>query len=115
MARRFANLLGCAGLFACSLEAELKEQPCDVDDDCWKTQQCARTDVERTLELPGVCQPRDIDCVKGEQLGCACVPGDSALSCYVQAVDLRVEYPDMVCDPTQMICVLADMGESSEG
>jgi hypothetical protein len=115
MARRIRILLGGAWLFACGFEDELAGAPCDVDDDCWKTQQCARTDAERSLALPGVCQPRDIDCVEGEQLGCACVADGSELSCYSQAVDLHIEYPDMVCDPNQLICVLADMGGSSEG
>jgi hypothetical protein len=115
MARFITVVMACALLGACGLEDELKGEPCDVDDDCWHTQHCARTAVESSAALPGVCQPKDVECVKGGQLGCACIPADPSLSCFMPAVDFLVEYPDMDCDPTQMVCVLADMDGTSEG
>lgn len=114
--RRIARLLFLAALpCACDLTEELKDQPCDVDDDCWpKKQHCARTEPERQADLPGVCKPKDIACVPGQQLGCPCSPTEYDMSCMTAAVPAAIEYPVMVCDEVQLVCVVEPMDATSE-
>lgn len=100
-----AGLLG-----ACvDLSEELEGQPCTVEDDCWHTQDCARTQLEELYALPGVCVPEDTQCVHGQQLGCSCTPGDPYANCTIIAlpVELYAFYPKMVCDPAFFQCVVA--------
>lgn len=97
---------------ACDQSGTTEGQPCDVDKDCWHKQECARTDAERTADLPGVCEDEGTGCLAGQQLGCACDPMDSSLDCSFPAVPSAIEYPDMTCEPMQRICVLASVAET---
>lgn len=100
---------GLAG--ACvDLSDDLEFEPCTVEDDCWHTQECARTLEEATLGLPGLCVEKGSGCVEGQQLGCACVAADVSLSCLSHAVRtpsvLEVTYPLMQCDAVTAKCVV---------
>jgi hypothetical protein len=100
-----AGLLG-----ACvDLSEDLEGEPCTVEDDCWHTQDCARTQQEELYALPGVCAPKDTQCVHGRQLGCSCTPGDINSDCTIIALPpaLYQFYPRMVCDPAFFQCVVA--------
>lgn len=114
--RRVVRLLFLAALpCACDLTDELKDQPCDVDDDCWPDKQhCARTDLERQSDLPGVCKPKDIACVPGQQLGCPCSPTEYEMNCTSAAVPSAIDYPVMVCDEALLVCVIEPMDTTSE-
>lgn len=102
-----AILLAALFATACDLTAELEGEPCGTDRDCTHKQQCARTDDERAAGLPGVCADKGTDCIAGEQLGCSCEPEDPSVSCSTPALSSTVEYPEMACDPTANVCVLA--------
>ncbi|MEZ4451249.1 MAG: hypothetical protein R3B09_17350 [Nannocystaceae bacterium] len=107
-----ASLAALAGACAVDLEEQLEGEPCTVEDDCWHTQQCARTIEEETFNLPGVCQPDGTECVYGRQLGCGCAPADPTANCTAPAVpiELQTTYPRMACDPTLLRCVMAPTG-----
>ena len=109
----FIRAVAGAGLVmlfgGCDLSPQLKGQPCLVEKDCWKSQECARTADEEALELPGMCQPEGTGCVVGGQLGCACVLDILGNDCSIAAVvpALLETYPRMVCDPKALVCVQA--------
>lgn len=114
MLRRIPFLLcalagGLAG--ACvDLAEDLDGEPCTVEDDCWHTQECARTIEEIGLALPGVCKPKGTGCVLGQQLGCSCTPMDANLGCFQRAVatpfSMPLAYPTMTCDAATLKCVV---------
>lgn len=102
-----AGLLG-----ACiDLSEDLDGEPCTVDDDCWHTQECARTLNEIQLGQPGVCKPEGTGCVLGGQLGCGCIPMDVNSGCFTPAVSqpfgTLTPYPTMVCDAATLTCQVA--------
>jgi|SRR5687767_15774225 len=104
------------GLFlACDLSEALEHEPCAIDKDCWHTQRCARTPSEVEYNLPGLCLAEDEPCAFGEQLGCGCDPADSALGC-TPSLTVGEGYPQMQCDPEQLVCVIAteEEGETEE-
>lgn len=104
------NFVAVAGLVgACDLADELEGEPCTVEDDCWHTQECSRTEAERFYMLPGVCEPEGTGCVVGRQLGCACNPLDPAANCTALALPygLQATYPRMVCDAALLQCTVA--------
>lgn len=110
--RIYACALAVAGLIgACGvdLEDELAGEPCTVEKDCWKTQECSRTIEEAQLGVPGTCQPEGTGCVFGQQLGCDCNPMDPSGNCSFPAVPLEIQavYPKMQCDPATLHCGLA--------
>jgi hypothetical protein len=115
MARLFRFALLLALPCGCDLSDELEGEPCDVDDDCWHTQHCARTHAEKQSDLPGVCMPKDVACVTGQQLGCACAPEMYEMNCTNAAVPSAIDYPAMMCDATQLVCVVESSESSSEG
>lgn len=101
-----------AGLLlgACvDLSEETLYEPCAVDDDCWHTQECANTQAEILLGLPGLCLPKGSDCNVGQQLGCMCNPADPALACLSTSrpSDPMMPYPLMVCDSATLLCAVA--------
>lgn len=100
---------------ACDLSDTTEGEPCDVDKDCWHKQECARTNPERQADLPGVCEEKGTGCVVGQQLGCACDPEDSSMDCSIPVLSSTVEYPEMMCEPTQRVCVLATIAGMTEG
>ena len=94
------------------------EQPCTEDADCWSKQHCAQTDAERTLGLPGMCLPEDVDCHEDEQLGCACQPSETGRTCQATFRPLPDGYPQMHCDPALLVCLPAgpdDGGSDDNG
>ena len=114
MARRGPMIVRAlaAGLLlgACvDLSEETLYEPCAVDEDCWHTQECAHTQQEILLGLPGLCLPEGSDCNIGQQLGCMCNPADPALACLSTSLpfELAMIYPPMVCDPGTLLCVVA--------
>jgi len=114
LTRTLGLLLVIAG--GCDLADELKGEPCDVDDDCWHTQHCARTDAEQQAALPGVCLAKDVPCSTGEQLGCACVPDDYDKGCTLPAISsTEIAYPAMICDEALLVCVVEPVDGTSEG
>lgn len=101
---------------ACDRSETTKGEPCDVDKDCWHKQECARTSAERSADLPGVCEDKGTGCLVGQQLGCACDPADSSMDCSFPALSSStIEYPEMMCEPTQLVCVPASVAEMTEG
>lgn len=101
---------------ACDLAETLDGEPCEVDRDCSRKQSCLRTDAERENDLPGVCSDDDDECVLGQQLGCACTPDTYPTDCSTPVLSSTVEYPDMTCDPTQLVCIVTPiMGATTEG
>jgi hypothetical protein len=100
---------------ACDLSEELDGEPCDVQEDCWHKQECARTQAERISDLPGVCADKGTGCTPGQQLGCVCVPDDSSMDCSYSLHSIETGYPAMMCDPTQLVCVIATPDASTEG
>jgi hypothetical protein len=107
-------VLASGVLAGCDLADALEGEPCAVPKDCWRTQECARTADEVALDLPGLCMPKGTGCIFGEQLGCGCDPYDSALNCTYSAAGVEgLEYPKMVCDTVQLVC-LVEPAESEE-
>jgi hypothetical protein len=102
----FRSMLALLAVTGCNLSEQLAGEPCAVAEDCWRTQECARTAEEAALELPGMCLPEGTGCVRGQQLGCACDPMDYEADCGIAAAKIEVEYPNMICDPDRRICVL---------
>lgn len=103
------------GLFAgaCDLEAELEREPCEVDDDCWHTQHCARTLEEEQLGQSGMCLPEGEGCAFGAQLGCGCNPEDFEADCSAFDVVRADTYPVMTCEPERLVCVvMTEEGET---
>jgi hypothetical protein len=99
----------------CDLSDELEGEPCGSARDCWHKQECARTDAEAQAGLPGVCAEAGTGCLEGQQLGCACDPEDASLDCSFPAVPSATEYPVMMCEPMQRLCVLAPQEPATEG
>ncbi|MCB9566800.1 MAG: hypothetical protein H6710_06225 [Myxococcales bacterium] len=99
---------GCA----VDLENDLEGEPCVVEDDCWRTQECSRTPEEAQLNLFGTCRPEGTVCIPGAQLGCACNPVDPSIGCLSSALpgELNASYPSMTCDPMLLRCVIAPPG-----
>ena len=105
---RLAAIILAAGLTdSCDLSDDLEGEPCAVQRDCWHEQECARTDAERELDLPGICAEKGTGCTPGQQLGCACVPDEPDMDCSFTIVPTEMEYPDMTCDPSTRVCVPA--------
>lgn len=106
-----AVLAAVVGLAAgcVDLSEDLEGEPCTVEDDCWHTQECARTIEEAALSLPGVCEPEGTGCVVGRQLGCTCNPADPATNCSASVLPytLQMTYPRMECHPTILRCAIA--------
>jgi hypothetical protein len=109
-----ALFLPWISLGACDLSTQLDGEPCEIDRDCGRKQSCARTDAERGAGLPGVCAD-DGECTTGKQLGCACIPDGYPEDCTNAALPSTIDSPMMTCDPTQLVCVVAVGGETSEG
>lgn len=115
---RWVGLVAVAGLVgACTvgkeLEKTLEGEPCTVPEDCWHTQECARTEDEELLGLPGTCRPEGTGCIVGAQLGCSCSPVDTSINCsaFPLPVELYDTYPRMVCDPALLLCTEAPPAE----
>jgi len=102
-------------LGACDLSEELEGELCEVEQDCWHKQECARTEAERQADLPGVCSDKGTGCTPGQQLGCVCDPNDGSMDCSYSISPLGEEYPAMMCEPTQLVCVIATPDASTEG
>ena len=116
--RRAACILLFAIVGACDDPGEeLDGEPCDVPEDCWYKQECARTLAEKQADLPGICADKGTGCTPGQQLGCTCDPEDSSLDCSYAIVptDAESAYPAMMCEPTTRLCVLATPDASTEG
>ena len=105
------GLVGCCKVRD-QLEDTLQGEPCEVEKDCWSSQECTQTIDEEMLGLPGTCQPEGTGCVTGQQLGCDCNPVDPVINCtiYAGATALQATYPKMVCDPKILVCVAAPKG-----
>jgi hypothetical protein len=112
---RLACILSLAIAGGCDLSEDLDGEPCDVPQDCWHKQECARTEAEQQAGLPGICVEKGTGCAPGQQLGCACDPEDGSMDCSNTIVPLDTEYPAMMCEPTQRVCVLATQDASTEG
>jgi hypothetical protein len=113
--RRMTTILLIALAGACDHSEEFDGEPCDVQEDCWHKQECSRTNAEEQADLPGVCVDKGTGCMPGQQLGCACDPEDSSMDCSYPVLSSGIEYPAMMCDPTQLVCVLATEDASTEG
>ncbi len=113
--RRITFTIGLLLGLACDPSDQFEGEPCDVDEDCWHKQECARTEQERIAGLPGICADEGTGCTPGEQLGCVCDPDDGSLDCSYAVVPIGEEYPAMTCDPTQLVCVLAPPDDPTEG
>lgn len=103
---------GLAGACAVDLEDDLEGEPCTVAEDCWRTQECARTPEEAQFGLPGTCQPEGTGCLFGQQLGCGCNPVDPSSRCLSGPLPVTATstYPSMVCEPTLLRCTIAPPG-----
>lgn len=106
LALALASTMSACGV---DLEDELEGEPCTVEDDCWRTQECFRTPEEAALEIPGLCLPEGSLCVYGQQLGCECSTEQPSANCSAAArpTQLSITYPRMVCDPALLRCTLA--------
>ena len=104
--RRATMLLGWLLATGCDLSDDLEGEPCGSDKDCDPKQECARTQQERDEDLPGVCAERGTECVTGKQLGCECMPDVLDAACLSPAINALAEYPAMICQPTELVCVL---------
>ncbi len=113
--RRVIFFLGLSLSQACSLSEEFDGEPCDEAKDCWNDQECARTQSEKQLDLPGICVDEGTGCAPGGQLGCVCDPDDSSMNCSYPVVPIGEEYPVMTCEPTQRVCVVAPVEDATEG
>ncbi len=107
--------LGLFGACDVDLEDELEREPCTVEEDCWKTQECFRTPEEAFLGIPGLCLPEGSLCVYGQQLGCECSVEQPGSNCTAAArpPGLDSDYPRMVCDEALLRCVAAPAGGTS--
>lgn len=101
-----AASLGMAAACSSTIDSVLENEPCVEDNECGTKQACVRTSAEETAALPGQCLPEN-DACEG-QLGCPCDP--EGLDCFSTLAD----YPDMICDPDQRVCVVEPEEEEEE-
>ena len=100
-----AASLGLASACSSTIDSVLENEPCIEDDECGSKQACVRTTAEALADLPGQCLPENDACEA--QLGCPCDP--EGLDCFSTLAD----YPEMICDPDQLVCVV-DSEEDDE-
>jgi len=98
--------LAMAGGCSSTIESALENQPCVADNECGGKQTCVRTDAESLADLPGQCLPESDAC--DGQLGCPCDP--DGLDCLSSLAD----YPDMICDSDQLVCVVEPQDDEPE-
>ena len=99
--------LGIASACTAPIDSALENEPCVDDKECSPKQACVRTEAEDLAGLPGQCLPEGSDC--DGQLGCPCDPERS--NCF----SLLADYPEMICDPDQLMCVVEPDEEETEG